>query len=491
MTIELVFIPSPGIGHLRSTVELAKQLVNGDDRLSITVIIIPRSSAGDANDSAQISSLFTPSRDRLRHETISVTEQKTTDRLPTEIYVENQKPQVRETVAKILDPTRPSPPQLAGFVIDMFCIAMMDLADEFKVPTYMAYTSNATFLGILLHLQKMHDEKEYDTSELSESVKELEFPCLTRPYPVECLPYIFNSRRWTPFFLAQARKFRRMKGILVNTVAELEPHALKVLSGDGHLPQVYPVGPVLHLQIESGDSGDDGGKESEILRWLDEQPARSVVFLCFGSFGGFSDEQTREIAVALDRSGHRFLWSLRLASSDVLKDGIGDYTNLEEILPEGFLDRTSDRGKVIGWAPQVAVLAKPAIGGFVTHCGWNSMLESLWFGVPMVTWPLYAEQKVNAFEMVEELGLAVEIRRCIRGDLFEGAMETVTAEDLERAIRRVMEQDSDVRNRVTEMAEKCHVALIDGGSSKAALRKFIQDVVENVGSLNLSFAQSL
>ncbi|KAF8051058.1 hypothetical protein N665_1811s0005 [Sinapis alba] len=471
MRMELVFIPSPGIGHLRSTVELAKRLVSGDERLSITVIIIPRSSGGDAGDSPHIPSLFTPSQYRLRYETISVVEQKTTDPLPVPplVFIENQKPQVRDTVTRLVH----SQQRLAGFVVDMFCISMMDVANEFGVPTYMVYTSNATFLGITLHLQMMYDEKKYDTTELDDSVNELEFPCLTRLYPVACLPRIFVSKKWIPFFLAQARNFRKMKGILINTVAELEPHALNALSGDGDLPQAYSVGPVLHLE-------NDGEKESEILRWLDEQPAKSVVFLCFGSLGGFSDEQTREIAVALDRSGHRFLWSLRRASPNILTEGLGDYTNLEEVLPEGFLDRTSDRGKVIGWAPQVAVLAKPAIGGFVTHCGWNSMLESLWFGVPMVTWPLYAEQKVNAFEMVEELGLAVEIRRFIRGDLLEGVMEMVTAEDLERAIRRVMEQDSDVRNRVKEMAEKCHVALMDGGSSETALRKFIQDVIENV-----------
>ncbi|CAH8316619.1 unnamed protein product [Eruca vesicaria subsp. sativa] len=469
MTMELVFIPSPGIGHLRSTVELAKQLVNGDERLSITVIIIPRSSGGDASDSAQISSLFTPSQPRLRHETISVSP--TSERRPTQLYIDSQKPQVRDAVARLVVDSR-----LAGFVIDMFCVSMMDLADEFKVPSYLVYTSNATFLGVTLHLQKMYDEKEWDTSELSEesTVKELEFPCLTRPYPVECLPYIFLSKEWLQLFLSQARKFRKMKGVLVNSVAELEPHALDVLSRDGDLPRVYPIGPVLHLQ---NGSRDDGGEESEVLRWLDKQPERSVVFLCFGSLGGFSEEQTKEIAVALDRSGYRFLWSLRRASPNILTEAPGDYANLEEILPEGFLDRTSDRGKVIGWAPQVAVLAKHAIGGFVTHCGWNSMLESLWFGVPMVTWPLYAEQKVNAFEMVEELGLAVEIRRAIRGDLLDGEMEMVRAEELERAIRSVMEQDSDVRNRVKEMAEKCHVALMDGGSSKAALRKFIEDVI--------------
>ncbi|KAG7547495.1 UDP-glucuronosyl/UDP-glucosyltransferase, partial [Arabidopsis suecica] len=466
--IELVFIPSPGIGHLRPTVKLAKQLIGSEDRISITVIIIPsRNDAGDAT--AYIASLTTESQDRLRYEPITVVKEPPTANIePSQVYIEKQKTKVRDTVARIITPTR----KLAGFVVDMFCSSMIDVANEFDVPCYMVYTSNATFLGITLHVQQMYDDKKCDVSDLDESVNELEFPCLTRPYPVKCLPHVLTSKEWLPFFVAQARFFRKMKGILVNTVAELEPQALKMFN-NVDLPQAYPIGPVLHLET--------GEKQSEILRWLDEQPPKSVVFLCFGSMGGFTEEQTREVAVALDRSGHRFLWSLRRASPNIMMERPGDYTNLDEVLPEGFLDRTSDRGKVIGWAPQVAVLEKPAIGGFVTHCGWNSMLESLWFGVPMVTWPLYAEQKVNAFEMVEELGLAVEIRKCIKGDLLlVGEMETVTAEDIEKAIRRVMEKDSDVRNRVKEMAEKCHVALMDGGSSKTALEKFIEDVIENV-----------
>ncbi|KAL9817573.1 putative abscisate beta-glucosyltransferase [Arabidopsis thaliana] len=447
--IELVFIPSPGIGHLRPTVKLAKQLIGSEEHLSITVIIIPsRNDAGDAT--AYIASLVAESQDRLRYEPISVEKQPPTANFePSQVYIEKQKPQVRDTVSRIINPTR----KLAGFVVDMFCSSMIDIANEFGVPCYMIYTSNATFLGITLHVQEMYDDKKYD-----------------------CLPHILSSKDWLPFFAAQGRSFRKMKGILVNTVAELEPHALKMFN-NVDLPQAYPVGPVLHL--DNGD--DDDEKRLEVLRWLDDQPPKSVLFLCFGSMGGFTEEQTREVAVALNRSGHRFLWSLRRASPNIMMERPGDYKNLEEVLPDGFLERTLDRGKVIGWAPQVAVLEKPAIGGFVTHCGWNSMLESLWFGVPMVTWPLYAEQKVNAFEMVEELGLAVEIRKCISGDLLLiGEMEIVTAEDIERAIRCVMEQDSDVRSRVKEMAEKCHVALMDGGSSKTALQKFIQDVIENV-----------
>ncbi|KAG7542821.1 UDP-glucuronosyl/UDP-glucosyltransferase [Arabidopsis thaliana x Arabidopsis arenosa] len=475
MKNELVFIPSPGIGHLRSTVELAKRLVGSDYRLSITVIIIPYPSDDDS-ETTYIASLTTGSQDRLNYEAISLAYQPTADPEPLQVYIEKQKPQVRDLVARIFDSTRVDSRRLAGFVLDMFCSSMIDVANEFEVPCYMVYTSNATFLGISFHLQQMYDEKKYDVSELEDSVNELEFPCLTRPYPVKCLPHFFTSKDWLPFFLAQARCFPKMKGILVNTVAELEPQALKMFNNGDNLPQAYPVGPVLHLENNS----QDDEKQSEILQWLDEQPPKSVVFLCFGSMGGFNEEQTREIAIALDRSGYRFLWSLRRASPNFLTERPGDYTNLEEVLPEGFLDRTMDRGKIIGWAPQVAVLEKPAIGGFVTHCGWNSMLESLWFGVPMVTWPLYAEQKINAFEMVEELGLAVEIRKYFRGDLLAGEMEIATAEDIERAIRRVMEQDSEVRNRVKEMAEKCHVALMDGGSSQVALQTFIQDVTENV-----------
>ncbi|CAN8232013.1 unnamed protein product [Cochlearia groenlandica] len=480
MKIELVFIPSPGIGHLRSTVELAKLLVGTDDRLSITVIIIPNPSS--SGDTASLTTDTAAQVDRLRYESISVVDQLSSDSLPTQIYIEKLKPQVRDAVNKIISAADSPPSKLAGFVVDMFCTPMIDLAEEFSVPSYMVYTSNAAFLGITLHLQKMFDEEDYDVSELDvDSVNDLEFPCLTRPYPLKCLPSLFLSKDWSPFFFAQARNFRRTKGILVNTLAELEPHALKIFQG-GDLPLAYPVGPVLHLENGSDDfeEEEEDEKRSEILRWLDEQPRKSVVFLCFGSMGGFDEMQTREIAVALDRSGHGFLWSLRRASPNIMTELPGDFENLTEILPEGFSDRTFSRGKIIGWAPQVAVLENPAIGGFVTHCGWNSMLESLWFGVPMVTWPLYAEQRVNAFEMVEELGLAVEIRRFFEGDLLDGKMETVAAEDIERAVRSVMEEESDVRKRVEEMAEICHVALMDGGSSKTALQKFIQDVIRNV-----------
>ncbi|KAL3633851.1 hypothetical protein CASFOL_022613 [Castilleja foliolosa] len=146
---------------------------------------------------------------------------------------------------------------------------------------------------------------------------------------------------------------------------------MKFLSEDEKSPPVYSVGPILHV-----DSGDEQNpKYGEIMKWLDEQPDSSVVFLCFGSKGYFDEVQVKEIAMALETSGHRFLWSLRKPPGENRLETPGEYENPSEILPEGFIERTLSSGKVIGWAQQVAVLSHRAVGGFVSHYGWNTTLE--------------------------------------------------------------------------------------------------------------------
>ena len=139
------------------------------------------------------------------------------------------------------------------------------------------------------------------------------------------------------------------------------------------LGAVYPVGPVLALKPPaSGDGGEQEQQVHECVRWLDAQPPASVVLLCFGSIGGsFASPQVREIAAdALEQSGHRFLWVLRGPPPAGSKTAYPTDANLDELLPEGFLERTKDRGLVWPkWAPQkdISSIANPAVGGFVTH----------------------------------------------------------------------------------------------------------------------------
>jgi len=186
--------------------------------------------------------------------------------------------------------------------------------------------------------------------------------------------------------------------------------------------------------------------------------------------GSMRAEQVEQIAIGLERAGVRFLWALREPPKAQLEDP-RDYLNEVDVLPDGFLQRTAEIGLVCGWVPQAKVLGHEAVGGFVSHCGWNSILESLWHGVLVATWPVYAEQHLNAFQMIRELGLAVEISVDYRvgGDL-------VRAEAVEKGVRSLMEGSDELRRKVKEMSEKCKSSLVENGSSYNNLVSLIQEL---------------
>ena len=132
--------------------------------------------------------------------------------------------------------------------------------------------------------------------------------------------------------------------------------------------------------------------------------------------------------------------------------------DLDAILPEGFLERTKDRGLVVkSWAPQVDVLNHPATGAFVTHCGWNSTMEGVMAGVPMLCWPLYAEQKMNKVFMTEDMGVAAEMEGHRTG--------FIKAEEVETKIRLVMEskEGRELQARVVARKKEAEAALEIGG----------------------------
>ncbi|GLT98898.1 hypothetical protein SLE2022_163720 [Rubroshorea leprosula] len=482
---EIVFIPAPAMGHLIAAVEAAKLL---DDRLSITVIIIkPPPYESKVSDYVQSLGSSTSFSDRIRFIELPQPRQ---DELEAKniphpkffsTYIDSQKPLVKEAVLTKFDD---SDSVLTGFVIDMFCTPMIDLATELTVPSYVFFTSSVAFLALMFHLQTLRDDQNMDASELNDSDSELPFPGFVNSIPAKVLPTVVLHKEWIAVIIEIARRLRETKGIMVNSFTEIESSPLESLfrSQVGNVPPIFPVGPILNLKGDGHDESSSG-EFDVIMQWLDNQPPSSVVFLCFGSKGSFSEDQVQEIACALDQSGHRFLWSLRKPQAKGVMSPPTDYSNFEEVLPEGFLKRTAEVGKVIGWTPQVSVLAHPAIGGFVSHCGWNSTLESIWFGVPIAVWPLYAEQQFNAFQMVRELGLAVEIKMDYRRDSRLGSKEPpiVTAEEIKRGIVGLMEPQSDVRKKMKVISEKSRKASVKGGgSSYSSLRDFISLVLGNM-----------
>ncbi|KAL2905714.1 UDP-glycosyltransferase 71A15 [Bienertia sinuspersici] len=371
-----------------------------------------------------------------------------------------------------------------GFVLDMFCSGMVDVADELNVPSYIFFTSGVNMLNLLFYFQSLVDGKEVDISdEFNDPNVEFDVPGFEARVKGSVVPAVFldkENRSWMTLY--QPRSFKKTKGILVNSFEELETYGIKALFdqvAEGSIPRVYPVGPILQPNNKSrGGSQEQADEEHSIMQWLDNQPSSSVVFLCFGSMGTFHESQVKEMANGIENSGHRFLWSLRKRPIEGKVWVPNKQETFVEALPDGFLERTADRGKIIGWAPQVSILGHSSVGGFVSHCGWNSTLESLWFGVPIAAWPLYAEQQLNAFELVKELGLAVDIRMDYRHD-YKTKMQnfTVTAEEVENGVNKLMSLDEEGKDKYREMRDKSRKALEEGGSSHKWLRHFIEDVL--------------
>ncbi|PNX80291.1 UDP-glucose flavonoid 3-O-glucosyltransferase 6-like protein [Trifolium pratense] len=475
--VEVVFIPSPGVGHLVSTLEFAKLLINRDNRLRITVLVIkfPHTTEVDVYTKSL------PITDSLH--VINLPECSIPPNIPPSslmnVLLEAQKPNVKQAVSNIA--TGAENGVLSAFVVDMFCTNMIDIAKEFSVPGLIFFTSGVASLGLILHGHTLFERDNVDSTQLLQQT-ELTIPSFANLFPINSLPGFMLRKEWESFFMNYAGGLKKADGIIVNSFEELESHAVHSFSSHPDLPDfpIYPVGPLLNPEPKTKGTDDS----SNIIKWLDDQPPSSVVFICFGSRGSLDEDQVKEMALAIENSGASFIWSLRKPPPKGTMISPSDYplSDLNSLLPEGFLDRTADIGKVIGWAPQAQILAHPATGGFVSHCGWNSTLESIYFGVPVATWPLAAEQQSNAFELVVELKMGVEIALDYRVEVGGGANYLLTADKIERGIRSVLDKNGEVRNNVKEMSEKSRNTLLEGGSSYAYLGRLIDYIINQVSN---------
>ncbi|OMO57891.1 UDP-glucuronosyl/UDP-glucosyltransferase [Corchorus capsularis] len=194
---------------------------------------------------------------------------------------------------------------------------------------------------------------------------------------------------------------RSMKIILVKTFEELEGKFMDYLSVLLN-KKIVPTGPL--IQDPNEDEGDDDERTKIFLEWLNKKGKSSTVFVSFGSEYFLDKEEREEIAYGLELSKVNFIWVIRFPIGE-------NKTNLDEALPQGFLQRVGERGLVVeNWAPQAKILQHSSIGGFVSHCGWSSVMESLKFGVPIIAIPMHLDQPLNA-RLVVDVGVGLEVRR--------------------------------------------------------------------------------
>ncbi|XP_025826767.1 UDP-glycosyltransferase 92A1-like [Panicum hallii] len=250
--------------------------------------------------------------------------------------------------------------------------------------------------------------------------------------------------------------------VISNTVEELEPTGLAMLRRTlGKVP-VWPIGPLVRTVSQTETYSDDG-----VVRWLDAQQLSSVLYISFGSQNTIRANQMMDLAAALDATGRPFVWAIR--------PPVGFDTNGDEWLPDGFeaWARAGSRGLLVrGWAPQLRILAHRATAAFLSHCGWNSVLESLTHGVPLMGWPLSAEQFYNVKTLEEVWGVCVEVAR---GNLESSAVDRSKVAEVVEKVMGDTAESAAMRRRVKEAQQVLSKAWAeDGGSSRMALHEFLR-----------------
>uniref|UniRef100_A0A0E0JZX6 Glycosyltransferase n=1 Tax=Oryza punctata TaxID=4537 RepID=A0A0E0JZX6_ORYPU len=262
--------------------------------------------------------------------------------------------------------------------------------------------------------------------------------------------------------------------VILNTFDELEDEVVTALSRI--LPPIYTVGP-LPLLTATGhspphvvDCGADPPNTPDLgaaaslwpedggcVEWLGRKRPRSVLYVNFGSIVYLTSTQLVQLAWGLADSGHDFLWVIR-------DDQAAKVTGM---LPSEFMEKTKAKGYLMSWCPQEAVLRHEAIGAFLTHCGWNSMLEAISNGVPMLCYPMGADQQTNCRYACTEWRVGVEV-----GDNIE-------REEVTRMVREVMVEEKkgrEMRQRAMEWKENAAKAVVRGGTSWVNLQRLINEV---------------
>ncbi|XP_059298766.1 beta-D-glucosyl crocetin beta-1,6-glucosyltransferase-like [Lycium ferocissimum] len=310
-------------------------------------------------------------------------------------------------------------------IYDIIQLWTFGVASSLNIPSAQFFTSGAAMCSYFVHLYKNHDI-------------EYPFPALhLRDYELTKARKTLADRNDTENEKKDdepEEEITPQGGItLISTSREMEGKYMDYLSKiiDS---RILPIGTLVQDPVAS-----TGEESIEIMQWLDHKNELSTVFVSFGSEYFLSKEEREEIAFGLELSQVNFIWVVRFPK--------GENQNLKEALPQGFLERVGDRGMVVeGWAPQAKILTHRSIGGFVSHCGWNSISESIEFGIPVIAIPMQLDQPMNAKFLVE-IGVALEVVRDDKGSLHR--------EEIARVIKDVTsgESSEDLRCKVRNLGK--------------------------------------
>ncbi|OEL36565.1 DIMBOA UDP-glucosyltransferase BX8 [Dichanthelium oligosanthes] len=363
----------------------------------------------------------------------------------------------RERLAALLEQQR-AREDVACLVADAHLLTLLDVARGLRVPTLALRTGSAACFRWFTAFPMLCDKGYLPAQESQLDTPVIELP----PYGVGDLPSTSSAAAHAQLREVISRAVAAVttsSGLILNTFDALETDELASLRRDLAVP-VFDVGPLHKLSPAASSSllRQDRG----CLDWLDAQAPASVLYVSFGSLASMSASDLKETAWSIANSGHPFLW--------VLRPGLvrgAPPSQQQPPLPDGFHATTHGRGMVVRWAPQEEVLAHPAVGGFWTHCGWNSTLESVCAGVPMLCRPCFGDQKGNARYVYHawRIGLTLD------GELERGKVEAAIS-----ALMGAGETGAELRRRALEFKSSAAESIGEAGSSCLNVDKLVNHI---------------
>ncbi|XP_011087902.1 7-deoxyloganetin glucosyltransferase-like [Sesamum indicum] len=364
----------------------------------------------------------------------------------------------------------PDSPNVSCIVSDGVMSFTLDAAEKLNIPEVVFFTTSACgfqayrYYGELVTrgLFPLKDESQisngYLETELDfvpgmKNIRLRDFPSFIRSTDPDTIMVHYN--------ILQTANAPRAKGVIINTFDELEKEVLDALRQK--FEHVLTIGPLqlLEHEVENQDVKAIGSslwrEDDACIAWLNERAPNSVLYVNFGSITVLSSKQLVEFAWGLANSNQYFLWIIRpdLVSGE------------SAILPEEYLKEVEGRALMVGWCSQEQVLAHPSVGGFLTHSGWNSTIEGISEGVPMICWPFFAEQQTNCRYVCRDWAMGLEI---------EGEVEREKVGELVKVLMEG-EKGKEMRKKALEWKDKAQAAAKPGGSSYHNLEFLVNEIL--------------
>ncbi|KAF8396850.1 hypothetical protein HHK36_018485 [Tetracentron sinense] len=377
------------------------------------------------------------------------------------------KPLFRDMLISLRRSTEDRPP-LTCVIADGIMSFTIDVAEELGIPIISFRTISACCFWAYFCIPKLVEVGELPFNGDEDMDR-----------PITCVPGMesFLRRRDLPSFcrakdlsnstlqlvITETQNTSRASALILNTFDDLEGPILSQIRN--HCPKLYTIGPLhalrksrLPISSPAVSSNSLWEEDRSCMTWLDSQPSKSVVYVSFGSIAVVTRDELLEFWYGLVNSEKPFLWVMR-------SDFVAGKEGMRQI-PAELVDGTKERGCLVGWAPQEEVLAHTSVGGFLTHSGWNSTLESVFSGVPMICWPYFADQQINSRFVGEVWKLGLDMKdKCDRGTV-------------ENMVKELIEgRREELTKSADKMAKLARRSVSEGGSSYSNFDRLIQDII--------------